>query len=75
MADVIPVLEHPWYQVFYRIHRHLKDQELINLKNAYNILLIGHHYLEIRNLSIRSFANKFSSGSFGRCLFGRKFFI
>ena len=75
MADMIPVLEHPWCQVFYRSHKHLKDQELVNLKNVHNILLIGHHYLEIRNLSIRNFANKFSSGSFGSCLFGIKFFI
>ena len=75
MTDMIPVLEHPWCQVFYRSHKHLKDQELVNLKNVHNILLIGHHYLEIRNLSIRNFANKFSTGSFGSCLFGIKFFI
>ena len=72
---MIPVLEHPWCQVFCRSHKHLKYQELFNLKNVRNNLLIGHHYLEIRNLSIWNFANKFGSGSFGSCLFGAKFFI
>ena len=44
---MIPVLEHPWCQVFYRSHKHLKDQELVNLKNVHKTLLLGHHYLEI----------------------------
>ena len=100
-TDMILVLEHPWCQVFYRSHKHLKDKELVNLKNVHKILQIGHHYLEIYYLfenlyilwphlenfslkkmklfikyflSIRNFANKFSSGSFRSCLFRIKFF-
>ena len=47
MTDMIPVLERPWCQVFYRSHTHLKDQELVNLKNVHKTLLLGHRYLEI----------------------------
>ena len=75
MTDIFPVREGLWSQVFYRSHKHPKDQELLNLKNVYKILLIGHRYVEIRNLSIRNFANKFSSASFGSCFSGIKFFI
>ena len=47
MTDMIPVLEHPWCQAFYRSHKHLKEQELVSLKNVHKILLLGHHYLGI----------------------------
>ena len=44
---MIAVLENPWCQLFYRSHRHLKKQELVNLKNVRKILLLCHHHLEI----------------------------
>ena len=47
MTDMIPVLEHPWREAFYRSHKHLKEQELVSLKNVHKILLLGHHYLGI----------------------------
>ena len=102
MTDMIPVLEHPWCQAFYRSHKHLREQELVSLKNVYKILLLRHHYLQIyylfKNLqilqcnlknfsltkvklffryvlSIKQFAQKFSSDGFGSCVFGVKFFI
>ena len=31
---MIPVLEHPWCQAFYRIHKHFKEQGLVNFKNV-----------------------------------------
>ena len=46
-GHMIAVLEKPLYQLFYRRHRHLKKQELVNLKNVYKILLLYHHHLEI----------------------------
>ena len=56
MTDMIPVLEHPWCQAFYRSYKHLKEQELVSLKNVHKILLLGHHYLGIyylfKNLQI-----------------------
>ena len=102
MTDMIPVLEHPWYQAFYRSHKHLREQEIVSLKNIYKILLLRHHYLDIYQLfknlqilqcnlknfsltkvklffryvlSIKQFAQKFSSDGFGSCVFGVKFFI
>ena len=47
MTDMIPALEHSWYQAFYRNHKHLKEQELVSLKNIHKVLLLGHHYLGI----------------------------
>ena len=44
---MIPVLEQPWCQAFYRSHKHVKEQELVSLKNVHKILLLGHHYLGI----------------------------
>ena len=56
MTDIIPVLEHPWCQAFYRSHKHLREQELVSLKTVLKILLLCHHYLEIyylfKNLQI-----------------------
>ena len=39
---MIPALEHTWRQVFFRSHKHLKDQELVNLENVHKILLVGY---------------------------------
>ena len=47
MTDMIPALEHLWCQDFYRSDKHLKEQELVSLKNVHKILLLGHHYLGI----------------------------
>ena len=43
---MVPILEQPWCQVFYRSHTHLKEKMLVNFKNVHKVLLLGHHYLE-----------------------------